>query len=45
MLAPNLANNIPLPKNDTTVYDYLEEAIEHTMFVRPVDDLEMIRTV
>ena len=45
MLAPNLANDIPLPKNDTTVYDYLEETIEHTMFLRPVDDLEIIRTV
>ena len=42
---PNLANNIPLPKNDTTIYDYLEENIEHTMFLSPVDDLEIIRTV
>ena len=45
MLAPNLAKNIPLPKNDTTIYDYLEENIEHTMFLSPVDDLEIIRTV
>ena len=42
---PNLANNIPLPKNDTTIYDYLEEIIKHTMFLSPVDDLEIIRTV
>ena len=41
----NLAKNIPLPKNDTTIYDYLEENIEHTMFLDPVDDLEIIRTV
>ena len=41
----NLAKNIPLPKNDTTIYDYLEENIEHTMFLSPVDDLEVIRTV
>ena len=45
MLAPNLAKNIPLPKNDTTIYDYLEENIEHTMFLDSVDDLEIIRTV
>ena len=46
MLAPNLANNIPLPKNDTNIFDYLEENIEHTMCLSPVDDdLEIIRTV
>ena len=45
MLAPNLAKSIPLPKDDTTIYDYLEENIEHTMFLSPVDDLEIIRTV
>ena len=33
MLAPNLAKYIPLPKNDTTIYDYLEEIIKHTMFL------------
>ena len=27
----NLAKQIPLPKNDTTIYDYLEEIIKHTM--------------
>ena len=38
-VGPNLANNIPLiPKNDTTIYDYLEEIIKHTMFLSPVDD-------
>ena len=41
----NLAKHIPLPKNDTTIYNYLEENIEHTMFLDPVDDLEIIRTV
>ena len=44
-VGPNLAKNIPLPKDDTTIYDYLEENIEHTMFLDPVDDLEIIRTV
>ena len=42
MLVPNLAKNISLPKNDTTIYDYLEEIIKHTMFLSPVDDLEII---
>ena len=29
-VGPNLANNIPLiPKNDTTIYDYLEEIIKY----------------
>ena len=44
-VGPNLAKNIPLPKTDTAIYDYLEENIEHTMFLSPVDDLESIRTV
>ena len=44
-MLPNLAKHIPVPKNDTTMYDYLEENIEHTMFLSPVDDLEIIRTV
>ena len=44
-VGPNLAKNIPLPKNDTTIYDYIEENIEHTMFLSPIDDLDIIRTV
>ena len=44
-VGPNLAKNIPLPKHDTTIYDYLGELIKHTMFLSPVDDLEIIRTV
>ena len=44
-VGPNLAKNIPLPKDDTNIYDYLEENIEHTMLLSPVDDLEIIRTV
>ena len=27
----NLAKNIPLPRNDTIMYGYLEESIEHTL--------------
>ena len=33
-VGPNLAKNIPLPKNYTTIYDYLEENIEHNVLVR-----------
>ena len=44
-VGPNLTTNIPLPKNDTIIYDYLEEIIKPTMFLSPVDDLEIIRTV
>ena len=44
-VGPNLAKNIPLPNNDTTIYVYLEEISKHTMFLSPADDLEIIRTV
>ena len=44
-VGPNLAKNISLPENDATLYDYLERKEEHTMFLSPVDDLELIRTV
>ena len=36
---------IPLPKTDTAIYDYLEENIEHTMFLSPVDDLELFKII
>ena len=39
------AKNIPLPKNDYTIYDYLRENIEHTIFLSPVDDLDIIIAV
>ena len=39
-----IAKHIPLPKHDTTIYDYLEEIIKHTMFLSPVDDVDIIRT-
>ena len=44
-VGPNLAKNISLPENYATIYDYLERKEEHTMFLSPVDDLEIIRTV
>ena len=45
MLAHNVAKKIPLRKNDITIYDYFEENIDHTMFLGPVDDLDIIKTV
>ena len=41
----NLAKNIPLPDKDVSIYDYLEGEVGHTMFLNPVDDQEIIRTV
>ena len=44
-VGPILAKHISLPEDDATLYDYLERKKEHTMFLSPVDDLELIRTV
>ena len=44
-VGPQLSTNFPLPKQDKTIYQYVEENIEHSMFLDPVDDLEIIRTV
>ena len=44
-VGPTLAKHIPLPKDDTTSYDYLEENIEHAVLLSPVGDLDIIRTV
>ena len=41
----NLAKNIPLPDKDVSIYDYLEGEVGHTMFLNPVDDQVIIRTV
>ena len=41
----NLAKSIPLPDKDVSIYDYLEGEVGHTMFLNPVDDQEIIRTV
>ena len=38
-------NNIPLPNKDVLIYDNLEGEVGHTMFLNPVDDQEIIRTV
>ena len=40
-----MAKNIPLPDKDVSIYDYLEGEVGHTMFLNPVDDQEIIRTV
>ena len=41
----NLAKNISLPDKDVSIYDYLEGEVGHTMFLNPVDDQAIIRTV
>ena len=41
----HLAKNIPLPDKDVSIYDYLEGEVGHTMFLNPVDDQKIIRTV
>ena len=40
-----MAKNIPLPDKDVSIYDYLEGGVGHTIFLNPVDDQEIIRTV
>ena len=37
--------NIPLPDKDVSIYDDLEGEVGHTMFLNPVDDQDIIRTV
>ena len=44
-VGPNLAKNISIPEKDVSIYDYLEGKVDHTMFLSPVDDQEIIRTV
>ena len=44
-VGPNLAKNISIPDKYVSIYDYLEGKVDHTMFLSPVDDQEIIRTV
>ena len=41
-VGPNLAKISPYLKTIQLFYDYLEEISKHTMFLSPVDDLEII---
>ena len=40
-----MAKNITLPDKDVSIYDYLEAEVGHIMFLNPVDDQYIIRTV
>ena len=47
-VGPNLANDITNPDENIsvhTVYDYLGESIAQSLFMRPVDEEEVITTV
>ena len=44
-VGPNLANDITNPDENMSIYDYLGESIEQSLFMRPVDEEEVITTV
>ena len=44
-VGPNLANDIKEPDENISIYDYLGESIEQSLFMRPVDEEEVITTV
>ena len=41
----NLAKNISSPDKDAFIYDYLGEGCDGSMFLSPVDEQDIIRTV
>ena len=41
-VGPNLANDITEPDENISIYDYLGESIEQSLFMRPVDEEEVI---
>ena len=44
-VGPNLAKQITLPKKDVSVFYYLGKELHKSMFLSPVDDQDIIRTV
>ena len=44
-VGPNLANDITEPDENISMYDYLGVSIEQSLFMRPVDEEEVITTV
>ena len=44
-VGPNLANDITEPDENMSMYDYLGVRIEQSLFMRPVDEEEVITTV
>ena len=41
-VGPNLANDITEPDENISIYDYLGVSIEQSLFMRPVDEEEVI---
>ena len=44
-VGPNLAKQIILPKKDASSFYYLGKELDKSMFLSPVDDQDIIRTV
>ena len=44
-VGPNLANDITEPDENISIYDYLGVSTEQSLFMRPVDEEEVITTV
>ena len=44
-VGPNLANDITNPDENNSIYDYLGDSIEQSLFMRPIDEEEVITTV
>ena len=44
-VGPNLANNIPAVENAASIYDYMGQRPPNSMFLDPVDDVEVLNTV
>ena len=44
-VGPNLANDITEPDENISIYDYLGVSIEQSLFMKPVDEEEVITTV
>ena len=44
-VGPNLAKQITLPKKDVSIFYYLGKELDKSMFLSPVDDQDIIRTV
>ena len=44
-VGPNLANDITNPGENISIHDYLGESIEQSLFMRPVDEEDVITIV
>ena len=44
-IGPNLANQIKIADNTKTIYDYLNNSVDKSIFLEPVVDKEVLNTV